>query len=287
MSFSLARKLCDFAACYDLSHRIWMKRVGLTRDDKELVNDSFQAMIFYTTYIHERQGSNPRFPLYHREALKRAINGKNFNDLLLSDVAFPKRVWNDFLEMTEGKANSKITEGVVLDVLNEMRNEHQTNIINLLRNRNLFEAFRWLDKIRGIGSKLASFFLRDIWSFIGEWTNTPGRYLFCLQPIDRWVRFWSMKCWSDVDWASNSKDITFAETVTKRCLDAEIDPVAFNKGAWFAGSHFGELAWFFRVPEKDQIRMEKCILDFSAIEVVEAMKRFDEYSTQKIVYPVS
>jgi len=284
---SLARKLCDFASCYDHSHGIWMKRVGLTLDDKDLVKDSYQAMIFYTTYIHERQGSNPRFPLYHREALKRAMNGKNFDDILVSDNSFPEKVWKHFQEMSGKGTNPKITKGVVSEILYEMRNEHETNIINLLKNKNLLEAFRWLDGIRGIGPKLASFFLRDIWSFVGEWKNVPESSLRYLQPIDRWIRFWSKRCWPDIDWKSNSKEKEFSKRVTEECLNAKINPVAFNKGAWFAGSHFRELSWFFSVPEENQVEMEKCILGFSASEVVEAMKRFDEYSKQRMVYPIT
>lgn len=144
-----------------------------------------------------------------------------------------------------------------------------------------------------IGPKLASFFLRDIWSFIEEWENTPKEKMFCLQPVDRWIMFWSRKCWPDAYWSSNKikldsdrARIKFAKVLTMKCLTSEIDPVSFNKGAWFAGSHFEGLSRFFNIPEKRRIDMPKCVLDFQPKIVVVGIKTFGEFEEQQKIFPV-
>lgn len=293
LSVSLGQKLCEFAPCYDLAHKIWMRRVGLTKSERELVSDAYGAMIFYTAYVHERQGSNPRFPLYHREALRRALNEKKFDYVLLSDTSFPDKVWNHFLSFAQPKPNKKITEGVVYQILNKMRDEQQPNLISLLRTKSLLGAFKWLNEVRGIGPKLASLFLRDIWSFIEAWENTPKENMFCLQPIDRWIIFWSRKCWPDAYWSSNKiriesdgAKIKFAKVLTSKCLSSEIDPVSFNKGAWFAGSHFEQLSRFCNIPEERQIDMSKCVLAFTPKKVLEGIKKFSEYGRRQSIFPV-
>ncbi len=290
MSLVLAQKLCDFASCYDLAHKIWMSGLGL--DERELVNDAYGAMIFYTAYVHERQGSNPRFPLYHREALRKGLDGKQFDYVLLSDVNFPKRVWKYFLSFAKPKPNEKITAGVVYQILDKMREEHQPNLISLLWSKSILSAFNWLRSVRGIGPKLAAFFLRDIWSFIGAWENTPKDNLFCLQPIDRWIIFWSEKCWSDAHWATNTKlqtdsaKIRFAKKLTSECLRLEINPVSFNKGAWFVGSHFEQISRFCNIPEEMQIDMSQCVLPFSAQKVFEGIKELNKCDKHHKIFPV-
>ena len=287
---SLAQKLCDFSPCYDLAHKIWMKRIGLKEREPELINDAYGAMIFYTAYVHERQGSNPRFPLYHREALRKALNGKKFDDVLLSDKSYPDKVWRYFLSFAHPKPNKKITRGVVFQILNEMQDEHQPNLITLLRTKNILVAFKWLDDIRGIGPKLASLFLRDIWSFIGAWENTSKENMFCLQPVDRWIVFWSSKCWPDANWPrtldSDRNKNRFAKVLTMKCLSSGIDPVSFNKGAWFAGSHFEQISQFCDIPEKRRIDMQECALDFQPNKVVAGIKKFSEYEGRKKLFPV-
>jgi len=293
LSVVLAQKLCEFAPCYDLAHRIWMRQLGLDESGRELVNDAYGAMIFYTAYVHERQGSNPRFPLYHREALRRGLDGKQFDDVLLSDVDFPKRVWNYFLSFAQPKPNRKITAGVVYQILDKMRDEQQPNLISLLRSKSILSAFNWLNSVGGIGPKLASFFLRDVWSFIEAWENTPKDNLFCLQPIDRWIIFWARKCWSDANWASNtiklesySAKVRFAKSLTSECLRFEIDPVSFNKGAWFVGSHFEEISRFCDIHEEMQIDMSKCVLSFAQQKVLEGIEEFNECDKRQNVFPV-
>lgn len=292
LSVILARKLSDFGSCYDLAHKIWMQRVGLDEKEKELVNDSYGAMIFYIGYVHERQGSNPRFPLYHREALRRGLNRKEFDDVLLSDVDFPKRVWKCFLSFTQPKPNKKITEGVVYEILEKMRNEQQSNLISLLRSKSLLNAFKWLRSVRGIGPKLAALFLRDIWCFIGEWENTLKDNWYCLQPTDAWIKFWSEKCWPDAEWTSNIKlnsdsaKIRFAKNLTSECFRCKIDPVSFNKGAWFVGSHFEEISRFCNIPEDMQTDMPKCVLSFDEQKVLEGIKEFNECDLRHNIFPV-
>jgi len=284
----LVEELSEFASCYDVAHTIWMKRVGLSVNHQKLIGDSLSAILFFTTYVHERMGSNPRFPLYHRLALKKALNGRDFKQTLLHDEKFPENVWKKFknlVEQAHTKPNEQITEGIVRQILEKMSKENQHNLIVLLRKKSLQEAYEWLDSVRGIGPKIAAFFLRDLWSFIGVWQDTSELDLYCLQPIDRWVRFWSGECWPYKDWPSS--DEKFAKMLIGVCQQINIDPVSFNKGAWFVGSHFDSLCDFFNVPEREQIYMSSCVLNyFRSDKVVNAIRKFDELYEQQIVFPV-
>lgn len=288
MRMQLGEKLSDFASCYDIARPIWTKRVGLPENHTRLLDDPFKAIIFFTNFVHERAGVNPRFALYHRLSLRIALDGREFKQALFCDEKFPASVWkefNDIVQRAHTKPNAKITKGPVKEILEKMRTEKEANLIVLLKKKPLLEAYKWLKSVRGIGPKIATLFLRDIWSFIGAWQDTPRSDLYCLQPIDRWVRFWSRECWPHKDWPSS--DEKFAKMLVSACQQMNIDPVSFNKGAWFVGSHFDSLCDLFNVPEQEQIHMSNCVLNYiRSDKVVNAIRKFDELYEQQIVFPV-
>lgn len=248
----------------------------------------YKAIIFFTTFAHERAGSNPRFPLYHRLSLRRALNGRGFEQALFYDDQFPGSVWKEFnaiVQQARSKPNTRITEGPVKEILEKMRMKKEANLIVLLKKKSLLEAYKWLKAVRGIGPKIAALFLRDLWSFIGAWQDATQSDLYCLQAIDRWVRFWSRECWPQKSWPSS--DERFAEMLVDACQQMRIDHVSFNKGAWFVGSHFDRLCYFFNIPEQKQIDMSSCVLNyFRSDKVVNAIRKFDELCEQQIVFSV-
>jgi len=78
----------------------------------------------------------------------------------------------------------------------------------------------------------------------------------------------------------------FAKGLTSECLNFEIDPVSFNKGAWFAGSHFEQMSRFCNIPEEVQIDMSKCVLTFTPKKVFEGIEEFNEYDRRQNIFPV-
>lgn len=202
---SLARVLESFGGCYDVAHSIWMERAGLPSNHRELLTSPIKALCFFSVCAHERGGTNPRFSLYHRVAIQEAH--ALYPDVLSEE--FADTVWERFVQFTIGRPNRKLTEGPVRGVLLRLRETGESNLLIYLRRLTLEQAYNWLTRIGGIKHKLASFLLRDIWSYVEPWHDTPPRHLNYLQPIDRWVRFWSQQL-SD-KWPL--KDLDFAEQV--------------------------------------------------------------------------
>ena len=67
------------------------------------------------------------------------------------------------------------------------------------------------------------------------------------------------------------------------CSVANIDAVQFNKGAWFAGSHFDRLCHFFKVPEVKRVDL-LMVRSFDADEVLRAIIAFRDYHDPRIFW---
>jgi len=286
---SLARVLESFGKCYDEAHSIWVKQVGLPSDHRQLLDSPIDALLYFTRYAHERAGRNPRFPVYHRIAIKKACG----TGLDIMSPAFPTSVWQTFERQTpyderkgRHKTNEKLTQGPVMEVLVSLQKSREPNLIALLRRMSLKEAHKWLTDINGIGNKVASLFLRDIWYFIGEWPNTPPTDRKFLQPVDVWVRSLSERAFQG---AWPRADLAFAEQIVNRCKSVGIDPIEFNKGAWFVGSHFDRLCNFFAVPETRRVdetyRVDFDIARaFQATAVLKGITSFRDAEAKKSIF---
>lgn len=279
--YSLAKALASFGKCSDVAHSIWMEQMDLPSDHKELLTSPIKSLLFFASYAHERAGRNPRFSLYHRIAIKKIYDAGQ--DVMSASFAY--RVWEEFEKLTpydeekrRHKTNEKLTKGPVMEVPKRLRRNGEANLISHLRRMTLEEAHTWLTKIPGIGNKVASLLLRDIWSYIDKWPDTPLSHEKFLQPVDVWVRFWSLKAFPTGDWPRD--DLRFAEQLVNRCRNATIDPVEFNKGAWFVGSHFYRLCHFFKVPEVERVDF-RIVEAFDADAVLRVLVAFRDHEAMK------
>ncbi|MBA7597238.1 hypothetical protein ES703_04239 [subsurface metagenome] len=279
--YSLAGALEGFGKCYDVAHSIWVERVGLPSEHKELLQSAVNSLLYFTRYAHERAGRNPSFPLYHRIAIVKAY--KEEGDVI--SPTFANRVWERFEKLTpydakkgRYKTNEKLTKEPVCKVLEKLREGGEANLIKYLRGRSLKEAHKWLCGFRGIGNKVASLLLRDIWCYIGEWPDTPTSDHKFLQPIDVWVRLLSREAFPMSNWPLG--DLAFAEQLVNHCKSTGIDPIEFNKGTWFVGSHFYRLCHFFKIAEEERFDYERnqvdygVAKDFDATAVLEGITDF-------------
>ena len=282
---SLAQVLESFGKCYDEAHSIWVKRVGLSSDHRELLDSPIDSLLYFTRYAHERAGRNPRFPMYHRIAIKEAYY-KDGLDIMSPD--FPNSVWERFKKQTpydekkgRHKANEKLTKGPVMEILVELQKSNEPNLIRLLlRGMSLKEAHKWLTDIDGIGNKVASLFLRDMWYFIGKWPDTPTRDHKFLQPIDVWVRSLSERAFP-ASWPGD--DLRFAEQLVNRCRSSAINHIEFNKGAWFVGSHLDRLCDFFAVPETQRIDFDVAHA-FDATVALKGITAFRDIAAKESIF---
>lgn len=199
--------------------------------------DSF--LIFIEGYAFERQGRNPSYPHAAVEVLCR-------NKDYIQRKDFPKIIWKDFSKSLKNeKLNKKVnplfhTENQCCCIWCKMS---PGNIIlsskDAIVKGQVKEAWEQIKSIRGIGSKIASLFLRDI-SVRFELTP-PKKDRWLLQPIDIWVRraVSLIKKWKKMD----------DEKVAKWLVDNSKNPEVTNQGIWY----------FCTQIAKSEFRLSKCI----------------------------
>ena len=245
---SLAKRVEEYYICFRKMAEMWtFFNVG-TNDFEEIKNDPLKAIKFFASMAHERAGSNPNFPSFHRKAIDMALEELSykrdeFDKAVLYNNEFPEKVWEKFEEQCpmdkkreERKTNKKLTAGPVKGVLEMLREKGEPNIITLLSKKDVREARELLKRTKtkiknenreygGIGDKLSAFIMRDFHAFFGLWEESfrenYQNYVY-LQPVDRWVRKISEIIW-DVE-LNNSHDGA-AEEIVERCREEGIDPV--------------------------------------------------------------
>lgn len=269
----LAKKLSEFSICYKKLHTIYLKKIGLPEDFKKIKSDPFLASLYFTVFVHERPGVNPDFQRFHRIAIRKSLNGSDFSTKLLTDKDFPERVWKNFKELTNNRPNAKITKGVVRDILEEMHKASEPNVIKLLGGMSIKKAHEFLLGIRGISNKLSAFILRDLQNFFKLW-KVPTSDLYRLQPVDRWVRRFSELCWPYKLWTD--KHDQNAKIIVECCVKCGIDPICFNQGAWFVGSHYTDLYRYHKISEDESIDLVSCVLRFDKDKVMKGIEEYEK-----------
>ena len=269
----LAKKLAEFSICYEKLHTIYLKKIELPDDFKKIKSDPFLAILYFTVFVHERQGSNPDFQKFHRIAIRKSLNGSDFSTKLLNDKYFPDRVWRKFKELTNNKPNEKNTKGPVRDILEEMQKASEPNIIELLGGMTIKNAYNFLLGFKGIGNKISAFILRDLQNFFKLW-EVPNDDLYRLQPVDRWVIRFSELCWPSEPWTD--KHSRNAKIIVERCTKHNINPISFNQGAWFVGSHYTDLCRYHKISEDESIDLVNSVLRFDKEKVIMGIEEYEK-----------
>ncbi len=99
-------------------------------------------------------------------------------------------------------------------------------------------ALSRLQTIRGVGPKIAAFYLRDVARFF-ELEEQPG---WCFQPVDIWVRRIASH-WGELLHRHVNNDRTAAELLAELASFAGVRGSDLNASAWVLGSQLlkGEL----------------------------------------------
>ena len=282
----VAKKVEEFSRCFKEATKIWRFYYGLPENLDDIRNDSLYAIQFFATMAHEREGKNPEFPKYHIIAIKKALKGREFDEAVKDDK-FPEDVWKEFVKLTNGRPNEKLTGGVVRDILKNLRDE--PNIIKLIESKKIDKARGFLKSIRGIGDKLSAFIMRELYDSFGYWKKDvdkdPNKF-YHLQPVDRWVRRLSKLIWETT--LSKNHD-TASKEIVKLCLNEDVNPVKFNQGAWFISSHFSHLCSFYRIPIEKRIFEEnlgELLKQTNPKDIQECIRRFCESLRDQRIFPI-
>ena len=214
---------------------------------------------FLKNYAFERQGAPKAYP---DSAVKAFDLADKKADRPGKDLA--KEVWKKFCQLipaTNPDRNPLSTkeDPQSIDILSfcAQMDKYGYNIFQFALDgikKDLLQTHNSLVKIRGIGPKIASFFLRDV-AFLGnisinELEKLQDRSL--LQPVDVWVR----RTVSFLDGSSGQKDEEIAKRLVEMAVAAQCCPLSLNAGAWYLGA---------KIATTDQ-RLTDCLKDMDELK---------------------
>jgi len=262
-----------------LSYGAELFRKFYHKDDsfQKQFEDNFQALVcFFENYAYERQGAAPAYPEIALTVLKNKFN--NITRTITIEDA--RAAWRDYKEIAESKYNglrvnkthNPMNSDSGLLALMAKRNipNLATYTRNLTQNRQTEAAHTLIDDIRGIGTKIASLYLRDIvyLAKIPEETITDQYYL---QPVDTWIE----QTLSIIFGKEKPKTLVGQqEVIVELCQAADVSPIAFSQGAWMLGSEVaGDYSTFQQLAKGQNA---KAIIK----EHFEEMERYVSYAKQ-------
>ena len=222
------RQIARFITLFERVGLLYLGRFLNPKRDRAALSKtprSRQALaLFVGSYAYEYQGAPPKFA----RAAQVVINSG-------SSTPDPKLVWNAFRSQINGGTNPQHNllyhEGASCNcVLCELRQGSKLiNIVTRARRRlckdEVAGAHQELIAIRGIGLKIASFFLRDVAMYY-EIAPTSDRHL--LQPVDLWVRRFVRRL-------DGNEELTDRE-VAQWVVDHATQPERANAGLWYFGA---------------------------------------------------
>lgn len=206
---------------------------------------------FLKHYAFERQGAPKAYPDSAVESFdKIAANcpgkelaekvWKEFREDLNGDLKKKKIGLNEknnplFFEDNPGKEKDVIT------FCEKIEMDYKYNIFQFAKKgfedngKYLKDTHDSFKKIRGIGDKIASFFLRDVAFLdknisINELEKLQDRWL--LQPVDLWIK----RTVSFLDGPNEQENKEIAKRLVEMADDAQCCALSLNAGAWYLGA---------------------------------------------------
>lgn len=225
---------------------------------RDQFKDNYKALVcFIQNYAYERQGAAAAYPIIAEMVIEKLFQGK----MRLVTISHAKEAWkickqiarkefND-LELNESHNPMNSDKGVLTVMATEQISNISLHTKDLIERDKTREAHNLIKSIRGIGPKIASFYLRDI-AYLGNLSESKIKDQYYLQPIDTWLE--------------QSLSIIFADKVptelTKKqkiivelCEEANCSPIAFNQGAWVLGSQIaGDFNTFRKIAKGNNAR---------------------------------
>jgi hypothetical protein len=205
----------------------------------EQFEDNYQALIcFFENYAYQRQGAAPAYP----EIAIKALQNKFMRSVKSITIADAKEVWKSYQEIAKNEYNNlgvnRTHNPVCFDngLLTVMAKKNITNLAShvksLIQSNQTKEAHELVDDIRGIGTKIASLYLRDI-AYLGRIPENTIKDSCYLQPVDTWIeQTLSIIFGQSKPTVLRKKQ----EIIVKLCETANVSPIAFSQGAWVLGS---------------------------------------------------
>jgi len=196
--------------------------------------EALKFLLARSFYRGRRDELSTRFLEATLKTLDEFKLNKNYNQKLLN------------LKLKSNGVNNERDRKMTLEIINLVFNLpsfYKNNIvrytIDQIKSGNTKGIFNTLDNIFAIGDKLASIYLRDIVMVYRLEKYLKSEDLKYCQPIDTWVQQVVLKVGIIKSEKEKIEDIKSA--IIKRCLDAKVNPLLFNAGAWLVGARSFEL----------------------------------------------
>jgi len=210
-------------------------------DTKLLEQDSWKALLFFfrCSFMRGRRDT------LSGDFLKKAITvlekislNKMIVDNTISDFIQDEE-WQENLKrkLHSGGVNNRVDRKMIVSTLIFLNEQTKDNNIvtystQKIRKGLLGKVYLKLDGVFGIGAKLASFFLRDLVCLYRLESYVEDDDLALLQPVDVWVDRVTERLG-----IIETNDLLEAkrEKIVKACQQANVHPISFNQGCWYAG----------------------------------------------------
>lgn len=207
-------------------------------DFTQQFHDAYAALrCFLGYYAHARQGAPAIYPDLARGTLSYLFKGK-ITTITSSDAI---QAWKYYQDSARGRRIKGLNRELNpmnsrSGVLTVMASSSITNLASYTRDQlqkgKTQDIHKLLMSIQGVGTKIASLYLRDITHLgkLNEWT-IPDAHL--LQPIDTWIGQSLKILFGDLvpSWLKDQQ-----QRIIQLCTKAKCSPIAYNQGAWYIGS---------------------------------------------------
>lgn len=207
----------------------------------------FKALIHFKDYAYERNISGAAF--VYREIAGEVLECLKTRNRWRYDLE--KKIWNEFKNKCKEKKvkpNNKVDplkpshgrkvslEKFIWDINDQQNKTVADWAFKMLDENRIYEAHKKLKTIWGVGDKIASFYLRDIFWLGYNLKPKTKQYIekdYLLQPVDIWVE----RAVNALGHKQKSK-VSIAEFIRSFEKENGLPPGGGNIGFWVLGSHY-------------------------------------------------
>jgi len=232
----VAKRLAAFASVYQ---NAYVNNINFRKQYEHLEN-----------FAYERQGTPQAYPAIAKQTIEKVFHGKvehvDYDQATKAWRIYSEIATRDFNGIRTNASHNPMnsSQGVLRAMANQGIHNIASHVKTLIKEGKTKNAHTFIDDIRGIGTKIASFYLRDI-VYLGGLDENQMKDQFYLQPLDTWLdQTYSMIMKKEKPAGLEEKQKTFVDL----CRAAGCSPIAFNQGAWIVGSQIaGEYSTFKKI----------------------------------------
>jgi endonuclease III len=234
---------------FKLLNEYYWKTLQLPQRREQIFENTVNALLHFTGYLYERRGGTV-YAEVAREAIQSNRKLLEIRTQWRRDTQ--ERVFSDFVHLCEKYGYKQNPTHDPLKPVHRLEQSRKRSLLEvasphrlqnkslaawasgLVRSNDIKAAFDTLAEIRGVGPKIASFYLRDI-AVLSQVNEVAGEQSYLLQPID----IWTSRAASRLNpAASKMTPKAKAETLIEFEQNNALEIGQANIGFWVLGSQF-------------------------------------------------